>query len=140
MLLDQQQWSEAGAEFAKLPDVAEHRGRAQVEVGGILSYPTATGRLSEAIETLNYVVQLEPLSLLVSITLQTFLTATGEFEAAQAEYLRSQSLLGNHSRADFRALLRLMYQDAEPGVVQAELRRQLNAGGTQERRFLLCRP
>ncbi len=89
----------------------------------------ATGHFKDVVENLKVLVEIEPLSLVISENLQIFQTAMGELEAAQAEYVRSQPLAGSHSRSNLRQLLRMIYLDSTPQAVQEQFRAQANLEG-----------
>jgi TolB-like protein len=128
-LVDRRQWSEADELFRKVSTTASPGGEIQLEAGGFLAYLLATGQFRDVVENLKVLVEIEPLSLVISENLQIFLTAIGELDAAQAEYVRSQPLAGSHSRSNLRQLLRMIYRGSTPQAVQEQFRAQENREG-----------
>jgi TolB-like protein len=122
-LVSEHKWSEADNLFTTI-SAGPDSGRLQQDPGSTTFYFVSTGRLKDAVRNLKKTTQVEPLSLVMSINLQIFLTAAGENEAAQTEYERSQGLAGDHTRAGFRTLLRMLYQGAAPKSVQEQYRKQ----------------
>jgi TolB-like protein len=122
-LVTEHKWSEADRQFATI-SAGPDSGRLQQDPGSTTFYFASTGRLRDVVRNLKKTTQVEPLSLVMSINLQIFLTAAGENEAAQTEYERSQGLAGDHTRASFRALLRMLYQGVAPTSMQEQYRTQ----------------
>jgi TolB-like protein len=128
-LVDRRQWSEADELFRKVSATTGRGGEIQLEAGGFLASLLATGHFKDVVENLKVLVEIEPLSLVISENLQIFQTAIGELDAAQAEYVRSQPLAGSHSRSNLRQLLRMIYRGSTPQAVQEQFRAQANVEG-----------
>jgi len=89
-----------------------------------------TGRLGEATARTRRRWETDPLSLNASYGWQIMLLLTGRTDEGEAEYVRSQSIAGEHGLVDGFALLRML---ARPNVDPAAIRAQIelaNRGGS----------
>ena len=81
-----------------------------------------TGRVREAVPRVRQRRETDPLSLNASYGWQIMLTLGGRADEAEAEYVRSRSLSGEHGLVDSMALLRAMSsRDVDPATVRARL-------------------
>jgi TolB-like protein len=81
----------------------------------------AVGRIEETIPTFEANRRADPLSLSASVDLQRVLHETGRDTEAQAEYVRSRSLEGNHGESNHHALFRLWRsKDPDPKLIKAQ--------------------
>ena len=81
-----------------------------------------TGRVREAVPRVRQRRETDPLSLNASYGWQIMLTLVGRADDAEAEYVRSRSLSGEHGLVDAMALMRSLSSRAvDPATLRAEL-------------------
>ncbi len=80
-----------------------------------------TGRLSEAVPRVRQRHETDPLSINASYGWQIMLTLAGRSEDAEAEYMRSRSLPGEHGLTDMFAVLRVLPSNVDPAALRARL-------------------
>ena len=81
-----------------------------------------TGRVREAVPRVRQRRETDPLSLNASYGWQIMLTLAGRADDAEAEYVRSRSLSGEHGLVESMALMRTMSsRAADPATVRAHL-------------------
>ena len=104
-LMDQRQWLDAEAALSRAGAV-----RAEFEIGGDILYAlkSRTGRFRELVPIMERARDADPLSLSTSFNMQWAYFLAGRTEDAQAEYVRSKSLEGDHTNPDILAMHRLL--------------------------------
>jgi TolB-like protein len=117
---------------------AEEAMAAAVKAGAVLSSNSEAGesygvilgtlgRNRELVRLEEQVRDADPLSLYVSGALQAQLDMVGRSSEAQAEYERSQTLLGSHQQSNIFALMRILARkNAEPAATRAQFHRLLS--------------
>ncbi len=91
--------------------------------GFIGRYLLSVGRATEALTLCRAARATDPLSGSASIALQIALTILGHDEEADAEYRRSEDLVGQRHVAEHTALLRAWSRGAPPATLREHLRR-----------------
>ena len=119
-LLEDRRWKEA--EIALANAIAAGAVFRDDTMGVETFFLLNTARLGEAIPRIEQQLEANPLSLNVSYGWQIILTVTGRDGEAEVEYVRSQSLTGEHGLVDLLALWRLVTQrEAEAAAVRRQL-------------------
>jgi TolB-like protein len=120
----QRKWSEA--------DVAARAAVAKASPSdSVCEEMFDVGRIEQDLPCEERARQADPLSLVRSMNTQWMLDLADRRDEAQAEYVRSRELAGDHRRPEHYALLRLMgRKDASPTAVKAQYREFLQHTGT----------
>ena len=120
-LMDQRQWLEAEAVLSR---AAAIRGQSADSEGITAALRDKTGRLREAFPLAERLRDADPLSLSTSFNMQWAYFKAGRAGDAQAEYLRSKTLDGDHTNPDILGMHRLLARaqfDAAAVSAQADL-------------------
>jgi adenylate cyclase len=119
-LLEARRWREAEQALAAATAAGADFRQDVMSVDSI--FFLNTGRVSEATPRVRQRRESDPLSLNASYGWQIMLALIGRNEEAQAEYVRSRSLEGDHGLVDGFAILPLLQRDtADPAAIRAQL-------------------